>query len=506
MSNYKYPCIFEDITQEEDSRFIKCKIKVQHDKLNLNKSYFEKDNMINCAEKSLRLTPILGSVIYDEEREEYRLNGHDMEYKIVQGEDGYEVKVHHIERIYGFVPQDAEITTEYNEEEDVTFLVTDGVLWKNYLDEVEDILNNKDGNTEVSMEISVQDYEDMEDGTPNITEYTFEGITMLGVAPAMKGANLQIFSSNVSDFKEELKELVKAYSLEKEGNVLDNSIQQVEPTVEPIEEPTVEPTIEFSEEIIEEPVVEESTTEPVVEEFSLSVDNIVGQIHGILSQRFVEREDYWGDMYQAREFYFVDILPDDKVAILENSDFSRREFFGVPYSMDGDCVSLDFESKKLYIHEWREMTGGEQVYSIEDDTLKNVVVEKFDGLVKEVTELKAQLDEMSDYAELKAFKEQCDKEQFELEINTITDMFSLSEEEVAELKVQVLAKEITKEQYQEKLAFKLFMKQLAEKQAEKVDEPEVTYEDKNVTISVPDSVTQNSHRYQGGAFDKFLNK
>ena len=102
MDKMKLPCVFSEIASiEEDKRFAKCVIKVQHDKANLNDSYFDKKDMENCAAKSLRLTPILGSVVYDEDSEEYKLNGHDMEYRIVQNEEGYDLKISHVERIYG---------------------------------------------------------------------------------------------------------------------------------------------------------------------------------------------------------------------------------------------------------------------------------------------------------------------------------------------------------------------------------------------------------------------
>ena len=445
MDKMKLPCVFSEIASiEEDKRFAKCVIKVQHDKANLNDSYFDKKDMENCAAKSLRLTPILGSVVYDEDSEEYKLNGHDMEYRIVQNEEGYDLKISHVERIYGYVPHDAEISFEYDEDEDKTFLVTEGYLWKNYMDELEEILNRKDGETEVSMEISVNDSFEREDGLIQITDYTFEGITMLGVPPAMKGANLQLFSEDVvSKLKLDMEDLIQAYSLEKEEKNL-NKNEQTPGT-----------------------------------EFSLSVDNITDQVISQLNARLVEREDYWGDKYQAREFYYMDLLPDEKIVIVENADYSCRQYFGVPYSVNEDVVTLDFDNKKSYIQEWREMSGDVEpiVFNCEDVQLKEHIINKFNSIdthEKEIeklnnlktsyAELMDKFEDMKDYDDLKKFKELYDKAEYESEINNITSKFSFEEDEISELREKAMSKEISKEQYEKELYCLLGMKQLQEKE------------------------------------------
>lgn len=480
MNRLNIPCLFSEIDKNEDSRLLNCRIKVQHDESNLNGSYFDKEDMIKCAEKSLRRTPILGSVIYDEESEEYRLNGHDMKYEIIETEEGYDLKICHIERIFGYIPEDADISTEYDEDSNKTYLVTNGVLWKNYLDEVEDILNNNDGNTEVSMEISVNESSYNDDGLLQIKDYTFEGITMIGVPPGMKGSNLQLFSSNTKNIKQELEELIKVYSLEKEGNNLDVN----------------------------------KNTKHDNENFGLSADNIADQIITQINSKLVERKDYWGDKYLEREFYFMDILPDDKIAIVEDADWSSRQYFGIPYVINEDIVSLDFENKKSYIHEWREMNGDAEpkIYSIDDTQFKENIMNKFkkkdeeleselSALQESYSELKAQLDSMSDYADLKAFKESYDNAKYESEIEEISNMFSLDIEEYSDLKEKVLSKEISKEQYQEKLALKQFMKEKHEKFEKKFEKESGSSEIKIIN----DDIEKENLPYNG-EFEKYLRR
>lgn len=442
MKKMKIPCLFENVTPlDEDSRFAKCLIKVQHDGSNPNGSYFDKKDIESCANETLRYTPILGSVIYDEDSEEYKLNGHDMKYTIVETEDGYELKISHIERIFGFVSPDAEIYFEYNEEKDKNFLITEGYLWKNYMDELEDILDRQDGQTQVSMEISIDESFEREDGLLQIKKYKFEGITMLGVPEAMKGANLQLFAEDtLSELKLNMEELTRVYSLEKEAEDLKEKVNKDEK-----------------------------------QEFGLSIQNITDQIVPKLNSRKINREDYWGDSYEMSEFYFMDILPDDKVAIVINSDFEQRQYFGVPYSVNEDVITLDFDNKKSYINEWREMKGDSEpkVYSIDNTEFKNHIINKFnsidthEGEVKELGELKTsyseleqKLEQMNDYQELKEFRESYNQAEYEAEVKEISTKFNLDIEEYQELEEKAINKELSKEQYEKELYCLVGIKQM----------------------------------------------
>jgi hypothetical protein len=52
LNKIKIPCLFSKlVNSNEDSRFLNCVIKVQHDKKNFNQTYFDEKDMIACAEK-----------------------------------------------------------------------------------------------------------------------------------------------------------------------------------------------------------------------------------------------------------------------------------------------------------------------------------------------------------------------------------------------------------------------------------------------------------------------
>ena len=122
----------------------------------------------------------------------------------------------------------------------------------------------------------------------------------------------------------------------------------------------------------------------------------------------------------------------------------------------------------------------------------------FNQLKEEYSMLESKLNSMQDYEELKAFKEQYDRAEYESEVEEVAQMFGLKAEEVEELKSKALNKEITVEQFKEKLALKYAMNQLAKK-------PKV--EDNSSEMSIIDeSEVELSNKPYGGYFEKYKNK
>ena len=360
-----------DLRFKDDSRFVNCIIKVCHDGLNKNNSSFDKENMLRCAEQSLRECPILGSVVVDEVTGERRLNGHDIDMSLEETENGYEVKVRHIERIFGFIPHDAKIWAEYNPENEKTYVVTTGVLWANYLDDVEDILNRQDGQCDVSMEITVDKSAMGVEGEENIKDFRFLGITMLNDSPAMVKCNLTVANFQMDELKTSLQEMMKMYAIEMEGGENMDKDKVVEPEVkeEDFEEVPAEPE--------EEKVVED--------EFACDPKK----------KRNCEDEDK-----------------------KEEDDKKKKD------EEDMACKKKKYEELE----------------------------EKYSALEKSYAELEAKLESMADYAELKAFKEAYDAEQYKAKVDAISKEFGLAEKDFKDIREKAYAKEISLENYEEKLA------------------------------------------------------
>ena len=372
MSKQIYGTLGNLVRFNNDSRFLGCILKVCHDGDNVNDTNFAKEDMLRCAEQSIRECPILGSVVVDEDTGEKRLNGHDMETVLVETDEGYQLKVNHIERIYGFIPHDAKVWMEYDVEREKTYVLTNGVLWANYLDDVEDILNKKDGETDISMEITVDNSTMGMNGIEQIKDFRFLGITMLHDKPAMEAANLRLANFQMDELKTSLQEMMKMYAIEMEGGENMDKDKVVEP--------------EVKEEVFEEVPVE---TEEVVE------------------------DEFACDPKKKRN--------------CEDEDNKKKED-------EDDKKKKDEEDMACKKKKYEELE------------------EKYSALEKSYAELEAKLESMADYAELKAFKDAYDAEQYKAKVDAISKEFGLAEKDFKDIREKAYAKEISLENYEEKLA------------------------------------------------------
>ena len=373
MSKQIYGTLGNLVRFNNDSRFLSCILKVCHDGDNVNDTNFAKEDMLRCAEQSIRECPILGSVVVDEDTGEKRLNGHDMETELVETDEGYQLKVNHIERIYGFIPHDAKIWMEYDVEREKTYILTNGVLWANYLDDVEDILNEKDGETDISMEITVDNSTMGMNGIEQIKDFRFLGITMLHDKPAMEAANLRLANFQMDELKTSLQEMMKMYAIEMEGGENMDKDKVVEP--------------EVKEEDFEK-VPAESEEEKVVE------------------------DEFACDPKKKRN--------------CEEDDKKKED--------EDDKKKKDEEDMACKKKKYEELE------------------EKYSALEKSYAELEAKLESMADYAELKAFKEAYDAEQYKGKVDAISKEFGLAEKDFKDIREKAYAKEISLENYEEKLA------------------------------------------------------
>ena len=401
----------------DEGRFVKCSLDVCHDGGNYNGSWFDKDVIERCAYKSLAYTPILANVYYDEDWEEYLVGGHDMDIELIEDKNGFDIDVFYLERPVGFVPPDTPIEMVYNPEDGKNHLKAYCVIWKKYSEQLLNIMEECNGELSVSMEIEALDTQvSQETGDVIINDFVFQGITILGTCnpPAMQGAKIKTFSKN--NIKIEIEQMIKEYSADKGGEIMEENKKFEDEVVEEVQEqPVEEETVEEVEdevqetEEVEEQVEEEQPTEEIQEVVEESTDE-----YSLLQNKYAELEA------------------------------------------------------------------------------------SFNQLKEEYSMLESKLNSMQDYEELKAFKEQYDRAEYESEVEEVAQMFGLKAEEVEELKSKALNKEISVEQFKEKLALKYAMNQLAKK-------PKV--EDSSSEMSIIDeNEVELSNKPYGGYFEKYKNK
>lgn len=423
------PCDLKVFESDDDSNLLKVKLRIVNVGKNLNKSKFSQES-IETAEPTISNVPILGYLKYDEDDEVIDFDGHNMVTKIVEDANGFKISTKYLERPIGVIPSDSEIT--YEEHNGETYLCATGWVWKCYANEGYTLLMDSEEKS-VSMEISVSDGEvDSSDGYYDIKKFSFLGVTVLGdnVSPGIQGANITKYS-NMVNYKKAIEDIYKEiYSIKREGEGVDNEpvVMQQEPVVEPIIEPVIEPQI----------------TEP--QTFGLSVENLRDQAYNQISTQTVTKTDYWGDSYESRLYWYRDLLPNDNVVVVESS--SEYAYFGIPYLVEGDTITLDFENKKEYISEWREKTGNDvsQVnFDLERDELKDIVLAKFNAKDEEITRINSELEGLT------SFKKSIDDAQFASEVEEIVAEFTLDEEEIKTFKEDVLNRKITKDEFKKEL-------------------------------------------------------
>lgn len=249
---------FKNFEEQENSNLTKVEIMVQHDGLNKNNSIFKLEN-IKKAEHTLKNIPILGYIKKD--AGDIDFDHHNMETKLIETSDGYELKIEYLESPVGVIPSDTKIT--YEEIDGRTYLVCYGYIWSNYCSDAIEIIN-KSEQKKVSMEISIDSYSITDDGYIDIEDYQFLGITILGdhIESGMHDTVMTKYSA-CADYKEALADIYKEiYSLERKEDNMEEVKEEV--VVEAQQEPEVEEVIEHEE--IKEEVVESTETEEVVEE------------------------------------------------------------------------------------------------------------------------------------------------------------------------------------------------------------------------------------------------
>lgn len=226
---------FEKINEN----FLKAKCYVMATGKNVNKSYFEKEN-IDKAYHTLAYAPVIGHLMVDENGI-YHLGGHD--YKIDLND--FKLKSQCVP--FGVaLPSETPVYEEVTEEDGTTatYLTCEVILWVGRYPELADAFYSQDVFTGQSMEIFYSKYEPLkEDPTyTNIIDFSFDALCMLqksddekfNVDPCFPSASIVPitysidkveFSSLMNELKEELSIHFEKNNSDKGGKNLDEKLE-----------------------------------------------------------------------------------------------------------------------------------------------------------------------------------------------------------------------------------------------------------------------------------------
>lgn len=368
---------------EVNSSFDTGVLRIAYTGKNRNGSFISKESFERCI-KTMYNCPIVCN--YNRENDSF--GGHDME--VVADSEG-NMKLVNATIPVGVIPESSNYFWDKVEEEDGTeheYLCADVLIWKRQ--EAYHKIKN-DGVVAHSMELTVKDGETI-DGVFVINDFEFTAFCLLGDdhEPCFESSALGMFSfaemkKQMADMMNELKadySLIKPNdgvddthphkNITEGGKVLDEKIALVaeygfdaENLDFSIEEMSID---ELREKFEAMKAVAPASVEVEENKFELN-SQMCEEIRCAVETEMVERS--WGKMPR---YSVVDYDADSKMVYCFDADDHWR-LYGFTFSMNGDNVVVDFESKKRMKFAIVDFDEGEQVMPF--DTIFEQVSEQF---------------------------------------------------------------------------------------------------------------------------------
>lgn len=367
-----------DSLTEHNSSFDRGVLKVCYVGKNRNGSFISKETFERCM-KSIYNCPIVCR--YDRETDE--IGSHDVE--LVHSADG-DLRIVNVTDPIGIVPESAEYWWREVEEDDGTvheYLFVDALLWKRQ-EAYRKV--KEDGITDESMEITIKEGR-MKDGVYMIEDFEFTAFCLLGTAePCYESASLVTFSQDnmkeqLAMMMQEFKETMVQTSLEDENKTqkfAEGGKKALEEKIALMAEyGLTEDMLGFS--------LEEAEMEGLQEKF----EQIKAERDAAEQERFALAEQFRQELVAALSaetietsfgtmcrYWYMDYDAEKNEVYCQDSE--DWNIYGFMYSMNGDNVVIDFESKKRKKFAIVDFDEGEQSTSIFAQ-LHDAVAEKFSG-------------------------------------------------------------------------------------------------------------------------------
>lgn len=346
-------------------------LRIAYTGKNRNGSSISKEVFESCIE-TMYNCPIVCN--YD--RDTDSIGGHDME--LVSGKDG-DLKIVNCTMPIGVIPESSKYSWEIVEEDDGVsheYLCAEVLIWKRQ--EAYQKIKN-DGIVSHSMEITIRDGE-MKDGVFEIYDFEFTAFCLLGDdhEPCFESSAMGLFSLDAlkSQMEEMMSELKETYSLILPHSEVEDKFDIPTEGGEKVLDEKIALATEYGYDIaalefsVEDMSIDELrekfeemktnlTTEPVYEDkFELN-SQICDEIRNAVEAEMIERS--WGKMPR---YSVVDYDADAMMVYCWDAD-DHWKLFGFSFSMNGDNVVIDFESKKRMKFAIVEFDEGEQVMPID---------------------------------------------------------------------------------------------------------------------------------------------
>lgn len=439
--NQRYPISFSKKNEYEtsDFRFIDVCIDVMHTGANLNKTSFTKD-VINKAVPTIANMPILGYVVNELDDEDKDFKGHEHELRITDTD----VKYLYAGQAYGVIPESCNprwIIKDDGTGTEREYLRVDGLIWTKFGDPVDIFTRDVTKNHSVELTDMVCEAK-RDDGITPVSSFKFDGCCILSttdpkIQPAMTGscvtANFSVddITSQIRERLYEYQALTQNYAAQNEnpsdeekGDKTPMNENEKNPAVTEnavaegtVENPEVETTTTenaateteseavSTENAAPEEGVENATTEtpaenaaPVEEgepaassEFTLTANQLRDEVYNALLE--IQVPSRWDPECMIPKYWLTDIQGNEVIV----TDSGTYQLMGIPYSMNGDNVVLEYENikrKKVIYEDWDNgdvMPGLITMFSALTDKLVELS-DSFTKATNEVSEIKPKLE------------------------------------------------------------------------------------------------------------------
>lgn len=439
--NQRYPISFLKKNEYEtsDFRFIDVCIDVMHTGANLNKTSFTKD-VINKAVPTIANMPILGYVVNELDDEDKDFKGHEHELRITDTD----VKYLYAGQAYGVIPESCNprwIIKDDGTGTEREYLRVDGLIWTKFGDPVDIFTRDVTKNHSVELTDMICEAK-RDDGITPVSSFKFDGCCILSttdpkIQPAMTGscvtANFSVddITSQIRERLYEYQSLQQNYSAKNE-NPSDEEKGDIPPMNENEKNPAVTENV-VAEGAVENPEVEATTAEnaateteseaaatenaaskegaenattetpaenaaPVEEgepaassEFTLTANQLRDEVYNALLE--IQVPSRWDPECMIPKYWLTDIQ-DNEVIVTDSGTY---QLMGIPYSMNGDNVVLEYENikrKKVIYEDWDNgdvMPGLITMFSALTDKLVELS-DSFTKATNEVSEIKPKLE------------------------------------------------------------------------------------------------------------------
>lgn len=446
--NQRYPISFTKKNEYEtsDFRFIDVCIDVMHTGANKNRTSFTKDT-INKAISSIANMPILGYVVDELDEEEKDFKGHEHELRVTDND----VKYMYAGQAYGVIPESCNprwIIKDDGTGTEREYLRVDGLIWTKFGDPVDIFTRDVTKNHSVELTDMVCGPKDRDGNTP-VSSFKFDGFCILSttdpkIQPAMTGSCITAQFS-VDDITSQIRERLYEYqalqqnytaqienpSDEEKGDIkpmneneknpaatAENTAAENHETATPPAENTVqEPETQTTEKSVpvegedKIPATENTVankdegetaptgnTAPTAEgepaassEFTLSANQLRDEVYNALLE--IQVPSRWDHECMIPKYWLTDIQ-DNEVIVTDSGTY---QLMGIPYSMNGDNVVLEYENikrKKVVYEDWDNgdvMPGLITMFSALTDKLVELS-DSFTKAANEVSEIKPKLE------------------------------------------------------------------------------------------------------------------